>query len=66
VDLGGGCDFDAQCCSGWCNAGMCASCTLSKVCDGQCVDIFSDNNHCGNCNSPCFSPQFCSGGACQG
>lgn len=34
-------------------------------CDGICVNILSDTNHCGGCNQPCFLPNVCDGtGVC--
>ena len=63
TDLGGGCDFSAQCCSGWCNAGTCDSCGM-VVCNDQCVDTSSDNNNCGNCNNMCIGTT-CQNGSCQ-
>lgn len=63
TDLGGGCDFSAQCCSGWCNAGTCDSCGM-VVCNDMCVDTSSDNNNCGNCNNSCIGTT-CQNGSCQ-
>lgn len=63
TDLGGGCGFSAQCCSGWCNNGTCDSCGM-VVCNDQCVDTGSDNNNCGNCNNQCIGTN-CQNGSCQ-
>ena len=63
VDLGGGCGFSAQCCSGWCNNGTCDSCGM-VVCNDMCVDTTSDNNNCGNCNNMCIGTS-CQNGSCQ-
>ncbi len=63
TDLGGGCGFSAQCCSGWCNGGTCASCGM-VVCNDMCVDTGSDNNNCGNCNNMCIGTS-CQNGSCQ-
>lgn len=63
ADLGGGCGFSAQCCSGWCNAGTCDSCGM-VVCNDMCVDTSSDNNNCGNCNNMCIGTS-CQNGSCQ-
>lgn len=63
VDLGGGCGFSGQCCSGWCNNGTCDSCGM-VVCNDQCVDTTSDNNNCGNCNNMCIGTN-CQNGSCQ-
>ncbi len=63
TDLGGGCDFSAQCCDGWCNGGTCDSCGL-RVCNDMCVDTTTDNNNCGNCNNQCIGTT-CQNGSCQ-
>jgi hypothetical protein len=63
VDLGGSCGFSAQCCSGWCNGGVCDSCGM-VVCNDLCVDTSSDNNNCGNCNNLCIGTT-CQNGSCQ-
>lgn len=63
TDLGGGCGFSAQCCSGWCNNGTCDSCGM-VVCNDMCVDTSSDNNNCGNCNNMCIGTN-CQNGSCQ-
>ncbi|GEM_PF-5055554 len=36
----------------------------SKVCDGSCTDIMSDEQHCGDCNVPCFGGRACLEGNC--
>lgn len=35
-------------------------------CDGLCVDLQWDNNHCGQCNNACAEADFCSEGSCAG
>jgi uncharacterized protein YkwD len=34
-------------------------------CDGQCVDLTSSDQHCGDCNQPCEGAQTCQSGQCQ-
>jgi hypothetical protein len=63
VDLGGGCVFSAQCCSGWCNGGTCDSCGM-VVCNDMCVDTSSDNINCGNSDNQCIGTN-CQNGSCQ-
>jgi hypothetical protein len=63
IDLGGGCGNSGQCCSGWCNAGVCDSCGM-RVCNDMCVDTTTDNNNCGNCNNMCIGTT-CQNGSCQ-
>lgn len=42
--------------------GMCMG--GQTLCDGQCVDVQSDNDHCGFCNNPCSDDETCAGGFC--
>lgn len=35
------------------------------VCDGNCVDLMTDIDHCGACNSPCSLDQYCDSGVCH-
>lgn len=35
------------------------------TCDGECVDLMSDDDHCGSCKNSCTAPEVCSGGSCQ-
>ncbi|MCH2110221.1 MAG: hypothetical protein MK135_12905 [Polyangiaceae bacterium] len=34
-------------------------------CDGWCVDLSSEVDHCGACDSPCVGEQVCQSGACS-
>jgi hypothetical protein len=65
------CCADGDCPSGQvCSGGICASgCPGGKVlCDGGCVDVTSDPNHCGGCNLDCGSDGTCacSASSCTG
>ncbi len=46
--------------------GICNSCPQNQIqCDGQCVDILNDPNHCGGCKNICESgSQICQRGMC--
>jgi hypothetical protein len=54
--------------SGVCDAGSCqVNCEPGYLeCDGQCVDIMTDSQHCGGCGSAfaCGSDRVCQGGHC--
>lgn len=46
-------------------SGDCAgSCAPGTCCGGTCVDLSSDEAHCGACNSPCPAGRSCEDGAC--
>jgi hypothetical protein len=34
------------------------------ACDGQCVDVEHDENHCGSCGNACAAQESCLGGEC--
>lgn len=60
-------------CKGWqaANCSECASgeidCPMGKACcDGACVDLATDNNHCGSCGNACpyDSLNMCESGQC--
>ncbi len=36
----------------------------ASVCDGACVDLDADRNHCGNCSTACGADEVCRSGAC--
>ncbi len=38
---------------------------LGGCCSGRCVDLNSDNDNCGGCDSPCAGGTTCQGGSCQ-
>lgn len=43
----------------------CGDCPGGLVdCGGQCVDINSDENNCGSCNTPCPAGYICQSGSC--
>lgn len=43
------------------------SCVDGQIdCAGQCVDLFSDPNHCGICESTCLAGESCTSGVCGG
>jgi hypothetical protein len=49
-----------------CNNGVCGVACGSgyTACSGACVDMQSDNNHCGNCDTVCTTAQKCCSGVC--
>jgi hypothetical protein len=70
------CTDDDHCALGQiCKAGSCEQgCTAQKgcplplgCCSGNCVDLSTDENHCGTCGKTCAAPHvvpMCVGGAC--
>ena len=50
-----------------CAAGQCKlSCQATLTdCGGTCVNLQSDNLHCGKCTAPCKAGEICSAGACK-
>lgn len=62
VDEGcsGACTEDSECSGGLCLDGSCV-CPQSfpQLCTFECVNIATDANHCGACNSPCANGQTC-------
>jgi hypothetical protein len=37
----------------------------TSLCNGQCIDLYESNDHCGDCNTSCDpGSQFCSAGFC--
>lgn len=52
------CDSDELCIAGTCE---CRSGTVD--CDGDCVDLRTDDDHCGGCEREC-DDMFCGGGEC--
>jgi hypothetical protein len=60
---GGGC---SPACAGGqlCIGGTCACPPYQALCNGQCIGVSSDPNHCGSCNNVCTGATACSGGQC--
>jgi hypothetical protein len=66
---GGACQQGFQCCTGYCQNGICASCNISiwaQVCDEQCVDLHTNPYYCGSCLNNCLmqQKQACQNGVC--
>jgi len=65
----GGC-VEAACvgvaCTGGqrCTAGVCVCPQGQVLCNGACVDVQGDAQHCGRCGNACPSGQACAAGAC--
>jgi len=38
----------------------------SQCCNGECVDVASDERHCGSCGHACSAGRECSAGSCSG
>jgi hypothetical protein len=54
------------CPGGECLDGTCCSGTGRQVCNGQCVDVRSNSNHCGSCGTRCPSNRSaCRDGVCS-
>lgn len=47
-----------------CQSGECTCSAGSNWCGTSCVDLKSDNTHCGVCGKTCFPGQRCSAGKC--
>ena len=41
------------------------TCGQLQTCDGKCVDLRNDPNHCGGCINPCSAGEICTAGACS-
>jgi len=50
-----------------CEAGVCVlDCPAGWFeCSGECVDVMTDENHCGGCDIPCSSGKQCINGQCR-
>lgn len=59
----GGC---AAGCSGGqlCLGGVCSCPPYQALCNGQCIGVSNDPNHCGTCTNVCTGASACSGGQC--
>ncbi len=60
------CSANSQCASGAaCVGGTCAACLAGQTaCPGQCVNLQTNNAHCGTCSTACGATEQCKGGAC--
>lgn len=60
------CANNAQCCGGRCIGGQCGPCKPGQLlCKPVgCVEIASDDEHCGRCWNACSADQGCVGGRC--
>lgn len=63
------CDLAIECASGHCATdptagGLCCSAGLAN-CGGSCVDLDSDDLHCGSCYDPCGANRTCESSTCQ-
>jgi hypothetical protein len=47
-----------------CQQGRCVCPSGTRECGGTCVDLLSDENHCGECNQRCAAGTACLNGAC--
>ncbi len=68
-----GCTRHQQCCSGTCTTGRqlprnlrnrCACYDGLTGCNGFCIDLDTDNNHCGACGNACADGRRCCAGTC--
>ena len=59
------CDRNADCCDhATCKQEECACKNSFKACDGRCVDLAKDEQHCGRCDKTCAGFETCCGGGC--
>jgi hypothetical protein len=58
------CGVDSDCCSGGCGNSQC--CPSGQTdCSGECVDLQTNNGHCGTCPNTCPNTAIeCTGGHC--
>lgn len=62
------CTSAADCVAGAvCSGGTCVACRSGEtVCANQCVNLKTDNNHCGSCSAvACASGRQCTAGVCK-
>ena len=64
VDSGIDSGYDAGPDSGSGVGGPCPCASGLACCDGVCIDVLSDVNHCGECGSPCGANRTCNAGRC--
>ena len=63
--VGKKCDKNKDCCHGaTCKGKHCACKGTLAACDGRCVDIDSDDAHCGGCGNACGAGRACCAGGC--
>lgn len=48
-----------------CDGKECKCLQGTLVCDGSCVNLLNDNNHCGQCGKKCRDNESCVDGICQ-
>ncbi len=63
------CEGSGVCDEGYCVSGLAANGATTcegyrESCDGRCVDLSTDNDHCGSCNNPCGEGTPCIDGSC--
>ncbi|HET7094724.1 MAG TPA: hypothetical protein VFI22_14630, partial [Thermomicrobiales bacterium] len=59
------CDGPSQCCGGLCRNGQCTKCPGDlTACNGNCVDLQTAPDHCGDCATTCANGQRCQDGVC--
>lgn len=69
-ELGRTCSEHAVCCSGFCGSQdatgrrRCACPSGTTACGEACVNIHTDENNCGACNSPCATGAHCDNALC--
>jgi len=57
------CDDDGEC--GACEGAECPQdCDAASRCDGLCVDMSADPEHCGACDNSCDNEELCADGQC--
>jgi len=64
IDSGIDSGYDAGPDSGSGVGGPCPCTSGLACCDGVCIDVLSDVNHCGECGSPCGANRTCNSGRC--
>lgn len=45
--------------------GPCEACSADQCCNNACVDLNTDENHCGSCGNRCSTGRACEAGQCQ-
>lgn len=64
TQYGRACGSNDACCSGNCERGKCACASGKTRCGGRCVDLRSNETHCGACDRPCPEGKQCRHGVC--